>query len=149
MSNFHSNHNHNLPMQGLKCQIDAYLTVPRTYMSLHKAHMLLAASVLFLGFHCLAYKRLQNLDYSCVILLHQTHASVTSLRLYGILLATPFINSNTKHLLVNLAVSKQMPGNKMIIITIICTILKSINLLIVALGNEHSCSKITIPFYIK
>lgn len=65
------------------------------------------------------------------------------------LFAIPFMNNTTKHLLLNLAVSKQMPGNKMIIITIICTLPKSINLLVAALGNERSCSKVTIPFYIK
>lgn len=72
-----------------------------------------------------------------------------SLRLCGILFAIPFVNNNAKQLLLNLAVSKQMPGIKMIIITIICTTPKSINLRVAALGNEHSCSKVTIPFYIK
>lgn len=42
-----------------------------------------------------------------------------------------------------------MLGNKMIIITIIYTIPKSINLLVAVLGNEHFCSKVTISFYIK
>jgi len=71
-----------------------------------------------------------------------------SLRLCGILIAISFIN-NTKHLLLNLAVSKKMPGTEMSIIVIIFTIPKSINLLVAVLGNEHSCSKVTIPFYIK
>lgn len=36
----------------------------------------------------------------------------------------------------------------MIIIAVICTIPKSINLLVAVLGNERSCSKVTILFYI-
>lgn len=119
-------------------------------VSLCKAHPLLAASLLFLGFHCLVYKHLQSPDYSSIPL-HETHASVKSLRLCGILFAILFIKKKiTNHLVLNLAVSKQMPGTKMtVIITVICTIPKSINLLVAVLGNEHFCSKVTPPFYIK
>lgn len=42
-----------------------------------------------------------------------------------------------------------MPGTKIIIITVICTIPKSINLLVAKIGNEHPCSKVTILFYIE
>lgn len=37
----------------------------------------------------------------------------------------------------------------MIILTIICSIPKSINLLVAVLGNEPFCSKVTILFYVK
>lgn len=67
VSNFHNNrNNHHLPMWGLECQDVVYLRVPHVPVSLHKAHTLLAASLLFMGFHCLACEHLQSLDYSSI-----------------------------------------------------------------------------------